>query len=80
MDNLKMLKEASERNLRDQLTSAYNKAISAKIANKIALTRIGMSEDEAQRFVDELDEEIFIEITRQYSVAEKMFKAMMEES
>lgn len=80
MDNLKMLKEASERNLRDQLTTAYNKAISAKIENKIALTRIGMSEDEAQRFVDELDEEIFIEITRQYSVTEKMFKAMMEES
>ena len=80
MDNLKMLKEASERNLRDQLTTAYNKAISAKIANKIALTRFGMPEEEAQRFVDELDEEIFIEMTRQYSVSEKMFKAFMEES
>lgn len=75
-----MLKETPKQNLQNQLQAAYNQIISAKIANKIALVRFGMSEEDARRFVDEIDEAIFLEMSGTYSKAEKAFKAMMEES
>ena len=75
-----MLKETSKQNLQNQLQAAYNQIISAKIANKIALVQFGMSEEDARRFVDEVDEAIFVEMSGTYSKAEKVYRVLMEES
>lgn len=76
MDKMKetMLKETARNNLRQQLREAYIKINSAKVANRMTMVQFGLSEEEATRFVNEVDEEVYIEQSKYTSVAEELIR------